>query len=198
MARWLGLIFIDTGRTAGTLLAGLLGNDGAGDLSGKGGGGGSFRCTFRAGAGGAGAGGAGGAGGGTRGAGGAGAGGAGGGGADGTRGVGAGGAGGADGLDDAGGLDGALLGDGMGGGLAKLAVFLRAGMPLAKSPASCDAGSFPLDTGGAALEPEPKPEPKPEPEPEPAPVPAAPALATCGADLSLTRVFLRPLPSARV
>lgn len=145
MARQLGLIYIDIGRTAGTLLAGLLGNDGASDLPGKGGGGGgSFRCTFRAGAG-AGGGGAGGAGGAVRdgaggigggggalggaredvggGAGGAGAGGGGGaGGAVRPGGAGAepgSGGGGADGLD---GLDGALLADGMGGGLAKLPV----------------------------------------------------------------------------
>lgn len=137
------MIYIDIGRAAGTLLAGLLGNDGAGDLPGKGGGGGgSFRCTFRAGAG-AGGGGAGGAGGAVRdgaggigggggalggaredvggGAGGAGAGGGGGGAGGAVRPGGAGaepgsGGGGADGLD------GALLADGMGGGLAKLAV----------------------------------------------------------------------------
>lgn len=73
-------------------------------------------------------------------------------------------------------------------------VFRRVGMPPAKRPASCDAGSFPAGTGaeagaeggrGAVL--------------ALALLVAAappPAAATRGADLSLTWAFLRPLPSA--
>lgn len=72
-------------------------------------------------------------------------------------------------------------------------VFRRAGMPPAKSPASCDAGSFPLGTGGA----EAGGRGAAGGRPVAAAPPAAPATlpATWGADLSLTWVFLRPLPS---
>lgn len=75
-------------------------------------------------------------------------------------------------------------------------VFRRAGMPPAKSPASCDAGSFPLGTGGAEAGGRGAAGGRPVAAAPPAP-PAAPATlpATWGADLSLTWVFLRPLPS---